>query len=1023
MSRSDWFDGRDRPDGPDDGAGSAGEGARPARPRRRGPLLPTLLVLIGLAVVGGIAADLLTDVWWYESVGYRSVFTTELATKAVIFVVAFVLTAGAVAASLVVAFRTRPIYVPVTPAQQVLEQYRQAIEPLRRIALFVVPGVLGLLAGSGSMGAWRTYLLWANRQPFGVTDPQFGLDVGFFVFTLPWLRFLVSFLTVLLVLTFLAGAFTHYVYGGLQLPGRGPSTRAAYVHLGVVGALIALTRAGSYWLDRYSLSTQKGSLLTGITYTDANAVLPTKAILAVAAIMCALFFLAAIWSRSWRLPIIGVGLLVVTAVVAGTIYPALIQSLRVGPSERSLEATYIDRNIKATSSAFGLDRVERIENTVPAQAPSENTLRSNAEAIPGVRVIDPNVVAPTFRQLEGERDFYAFPDTLDVDRYTIDGRVNDAVVAVREMNLSGLPDSQRNWINDHTVFTHGYGFYAAYGNQRTPEGDPVFFEGGTRNNLGEYEPRIYFGELSPSYSVVGAPAGAQAKEYDRPGSSEGSSVNNTYSGGGGVAIGSTLRKLAYAIKYREANFFLSNAVNGSSRILDHRTPQERVERVAPWLTLDGNVYPAVVDGRVQWIVDGFTTSSAYPNSRLVDLANATSDSVAQRSNVVQVRTGEANYVRNAVKATVDAYDGSVKLYGWDTSDPILKAWSQAFGNTVRPISEISGDLMSHIRYPQDLIKIQRDLLNEYHITNPDDFYTGNDRWRVPRDPSLSTQDIPVVFQSIALPGEDRASFSITSPFVPASNAEGGREILRGLLAVDADAGSTAGERAENFGKLRLVEYSSNQAPSGPGQVRNQIQNSNVRSQNPAEQLGLAQYITNNSSGGKKLTFGNLLTFPLQGRTFYVQPIYVQASEGSGSFPQNKITVAVYGSNVAWGDTLDQAITGLFGEGQGDSGGTDGGGGDGGNGGGTPTDPGTGLPQQLSAAIAEIQSAYAAGQEALSKSDFAAYGEAQKQLSAAIAKADELARQLGTTAPTPTPSASPSASPSPAPSASTTASAG
>ncbi|GGL30574.1 UPF0182 family protein [Phycicoccus endophyticus] len=1013
MSRSDWFDG---PTDPDEGGRPAGDGGagappRPVLARRRGPLLPTVLVLIVLAVLAGIGADLLTDVWWYDSVGYRDVFVTELTTKVVIFAVAALVTAGAVAASLVVAFRTRPVYVPVTQAQQVLEQYRQAIEPLRRIALVAIPAVLGLLAGSGSMGAWKTYLLWANAVPFGVEDPQFHLDVGFFVFTLPWLRFLVGFVTVVLVLAFLAGAFTHYVYGGLQLPGRGPSTRAAYVHLGVLGALTALTRAASYWLDRYSRSTEKGSLLTGITYTDANAVLPTKAILAVAAVMTAGFFLAAIWSRSWRLPVIGVALLVVTAVVAGTIYPALIQSLRVRPSEKSLEATYIERNITATSAAFGLDRVERIQNEVPEEEPSDASLRTDAEEIPGVRIIDPNVVAPTFRQLEGERDFYAFPDTLDVDRYTIDGTVSDAVVAVREMSLDGLPDSQRNWINDHTVYTHGYGFYAAYGNQRTAEGDPVFFEGGGRNNLGDYEPRIYFGELSPQYSVVGQPEGADDREFDYPAGTEGEvAVQNTYTGGGGVGIGSMLRRVAYAVKYREANFLLSDAVNGSSRILDHRTPQERVERVAPWLQLDGNVYPAVVDGRVQWIVDGFTTSADYPNSRLLDLADATSDSVAERSNVVQVRTGEVNYVRNAVKATVDAYDGSVTLYGWDTSDPLLQAWSKAFPGSVRPLSEISGDLMSHIRYPQDLLKVQRDLLTEYHVTNPGDFFSGSDRWRVPRDPSQSAQDQPVVFQSIKLPGEDSASFSITSPFVPASNTEGGREILRGLLAVDAEAGSTAGKPAEDFGKLRLVEYSSNQAPSGPGQIRNQIQNSTTRSQNPAEPLNLAQYITNNSGQGKTLTFGNLLTFPLAGRTFYVQPIYVQASSGSGSFPQNKVTVAVYGTNVAWGDTLEQAVTGLFGESVGGSGGGSGGDtGDSGGGGPDQPSPDSSLEQQLAAAIGEIQQAYADGQEALSQSDFAAYGEAQDRLDAAIEKAQGLADQLGVAAPSSSASPSPSAS--------------
>ncbi len=1002
MSRSEWFDG---PAGPGEGTPRAegGDGPRgPARPtarRRRGPLGTTLVVLAGLALLGGLAADLVTDIWWYESVGFRGVFVKELTTKVLIFVIASVLTGGAVAASLVAAYRTRPIYVPTTPAQQVLEQYRLAIEPLRRLAVLAIPVILGLLAGSGSLGAWRTVLLWANREPFGVVDPQFGMDVGFFVFTLPWLNFLVSFVTVVLVLAFVAGAFTHYVYGGLQLPGRGPTTRAAYVHLGVLGALIALTRAASYWLDRYSLSTQRGSLLTGITYTDDKAVLPTKAILAVAAIMCAGFFLAAIWSRSWRLPLTGVALLVVTAVLVGGAYPALIQSLKVKPSEKSLEAEYIGRNITATGAAFGLDRVKRVQNPAPPVTEDKAQEREDAAAIPGARIIDPNVVAPTFRQLEGQRDYYAFPDTLDVDRYQLKGQTSDAVVAVREINLNGLPDNQRNWLNDHTIYTHGYGFYAAYGNRRSTEGDPVFFEGGAAASLGDYERRIYFGELSPSYSVVGAPDDAQPREFDFPAGSEGDvAVNNTYQGEGGVEIGSMVRRLAYAAKYREANFLLSDAVNSDSRILDHRTPTERVERVAPWLRLDGNVYPAVVGGRVQWIVDGFTTSASYPNSRLVELADATSDSVTTRSNVITVGAGQVNYIRNAVKATVDAHDGSVKLYGWDTTDPMLKAWGRAFPGSVRPISEISGDLMSHIRYPQDLLKVQRELLTEYHVTNPGDFYSGSDKWRVPRDPSQPAQDQPVVFQSIAMPGEETAVFSITTSFVPASNNEAGREILRGLLAVDADAGNEAGKPGEGFGTLRLLEYGA-ATPAGPGQVLNQIQNSTARSQNPAEPLNLAQYITNNSGSGKALTFGNLLAFPLQGRMFYVQPLYVQASAGSGSFPQNKVTVAVYGTNVAWGDTVEQAVKGLFGEGEAPKPPTDPA---------EPTDPGTPsgtVTEQLAAALKEVQAAYTAGQDALKKGDFAAYGQAQTRLDTAIKKANTLAGQLGTPSPSPSPSPS------------------
>ena len=1003
MSRSEWFEPSESGD-----AEGAGDGppppAAPATPRRRGPLLPTLVILGVLAFVGTLAASVVTDLWWFQSVGYQSVFWTEMWTRALLFVGAFVLAGGAVALSLATAYRTRPFVIPMTPSQQVLEQYRQAIEPLRRLAMVAVPLVLGLLAGSGSMGAWRSFLLWRNAEPFGIEEPRLGVDVGFFVFTLPWLRFVVSLLTVVLILAFLAGAFTHYVYGGVQLPGRGPTTRAAFIHLGVIGALLALTRGASYWLDRYTLATQKGNLLTGLTYTADKAVLPTKTILAVAAIMCAALFVAAIWSQSWRLPVIGVSLLVVTAIVAGSVYPALVQSLKVKPSEKSLESPYIARNIGATNAAFGLTDIIKTPNPTPPATEDKPALRKEAAAIPGVRIIDPNIVSQTYRQLEGQRDYYAFPDILDVDRYFVDGTMHDAVVAVREINIDGLQEGQRNWLNDHTVYTHGYGFYAAYGNQRTAEGDPVFFEGGGRNLLGEFEPRIYFGEMSPSYSIVGAESGAAPREFDFPTGADGAvEVNNTYAGTGGVAIGSFVRKAAYAVNYREAKFLLSDAVNGQSRILDHRLPLERVERVAPWLRLDGNVYPAVVEGRIQWIVDGYTTSATYPNSRLLDLEQATSDSVNERSTAITVGSGQANYVRNAVKATVDAYDGSVKLYAWDTQDPILKAWMKAFPKTVEPLSEISGDLMSHIRYPQDLLKIQRQLLTEYHVTQADSFYSGSDRWKVPKDPNHATQDQPVYFQSLAMPGQSAAAFSLTTPFVPYSNTEAGREILRGLLAVDSDAGNVAGKPSDQYGSMRLLELGSS-SPAGPAQVLNQIQNSQARSQNPSEPLTLAQYITNNSGTGKQLTFGNLLTFPLAGKLFYVQPLYVQQAKASGSVPQNKATVVLYGTTVAWGDTLEQAINGLFGA-------APSGGGD------TPpgeTPPATGtLGAQLAAALGEIQAAYAAGQDALKESDFTGYGAAQKRLEAAIQKADRLATQLnaGEATPSATPSPSPSASPS------------
>lgn len=1036
MSRPEWFDGID-PDDADKGTGSSGpsDSGRPPRPGgpraggaglggrvrpggvgtppKRGPLGTTLAIIAALVIVALLISGILTDLWWFDSVGFRDVFVTQLGTRVLLFIAAFIVTAGAVAASLITAYRTRPLRIAPSPSAQVLDQYRQVLDPLRRLATVVIPAVLGLLAGAAAMGAWRTFLLWRNAVPFGTKDPQFHLDVGFFVFTLPWLHFLVSFFTVVLLLALIAAAFTHYVYGGLQLPGRGTTTRAAFVQIATLASLLALVRAASYWLGRYSLTTHESKLITGITYTDANAVLPIKAILAVATVMCAGFFIASIWTRSWRLPLIGVGLLTVLSVVAGGIYPAAVQSLKVRPSEKSLEAKYIQRNIDATRAAFAIDGIEKTPYAATTDA-EPGQLRADAETIPGIRLVDPNVVSPTFRQFEGLRQYYAFPDILDVDRYTVDGKKSDSIVAVRELNIDGVPENQRNWLNDHTVYTHGFGFIGAYGNRRTSEGDPQFFSNGfsTKGPAGiEYDPRIYFGEQSPTYSIVGAPKGAKPLEFDYPDDKgEGGQANNTFDGNGGVKIGSFIRKVAYAIKYREPKFLLSDAVNSQSRILDHRMPRERVERVAPWLTVDGNAYPAVVDGRVKWIVDGYTTSARYPNSRLTDLSDATSDSVSATSRVVVTGAGQVNYIRNSVKATVDAADGSVKLYAWDTTDPILKAWSHAFPDSVSPLSEMSSQLMSHVRYPQDLFKVQRQLLASYHVTDANSFYGGGDFWRVPKDPTHANanQDQPVYYQSLAMPDQKAPAFSLTTTFIPSGT---GREILRGFLAVDADAGSTAGKPAGTYGKMRLLELPRNSAVDGPGQVQNQIEVSTARSQSPSEPLNLSQFIAQNRQSGKQLTYGNLLTLPVGEGLLYVQPMYVQASREGGSFPQNKATVAVFGKKIAWGETLDQALDGLFG---GNSGATAG------DSGTVPDDTtpppgdGTSTPApsaQLAEVIRDIEAANAAGQAALKKGDFAAYGVAQKDLQDAIARAAALSPQL-TATPKPTGSATPTPTPTP-----------
>ncbi len=972
VSEREWFEKEERPGAPNGPAGPK------VGTRRRSPLGVTASVVVVLLFGATLISSFWTEILWFDSVRFRSVFTTQLGAQVLLGVLGGLLAAAVVWSSLWFGYRARPIYAPSTPQQDALDRYREALEPVRRIGTIVVPVVVGVLTGLGAAQQWETFLLWRNGSAFGRTDPQFGMDIGFFVFTLPWLTFLVGFLSMVLIFGIIAAAFTHYVYGGLQLQNRGrDTTRAALLHLSSLLAALVLVRAAGYWLERYTLSLQTSDLMTGIQYTDANANLPVKAILAIASVIVALMFLSVIWTRSWRLPVVGTVLLLVVAIVIGGIFPALIQSLRVRPSEKSLESPYLARNIEATRAAYGLDRVE-VTPYQPTVEATQAQLRATAAAIPGIRIIDPNVISPTVKQRHGTRSYYAFPDALDVDRYTINGQVSDVIVAARELDLDGVPAAQRNWLNDHTVYTHGYGLVVAYAN-RQEGGEPVYVESAipAGTALGTYEPRIYFGEQSPTYSVVGGPPGAAPREFDYLAAEGAQQVNNTYSGSGGVRLDNPLKKLAYGVKYREPNFLLSDAVNPASRILDYRTPRERVAKVAPWLTLDGNAYPSIVDGRVLWIMDGYTTTASYPNSRLTSMAASTSDSVTRsRRSVSALEQGQLNYIRNSVKATVDAFDGSVRLYAWDEDDPLLRAWMGAFPGTVEPASNISPALLSHLRYPEDLLKVQRQLLSRYHVQDPESFYGGQDFWRIPTDPTQEDRntDQPVYYQSIAMPGQTTPEFSLTTTFMPV----GTREVLSGFLAVSANAGTPEGRRSEGYGTLRLLELPPNSNVKGPGQVQNDINSSNASSR--AFSLTLSQFLNNARQQGSKVILGNLLTLPMAGGMLYVEPIYIQGA-ASAPFPIGRAITVAFGDRLAWSDTLDGALNELFG-GQAAAA--------------PPATPapapapgGTAPPpadSALAKALADAQQALNDGEAALRAGDFGRYGEAQQRLKDAIARA-------------------------------------
>ncbi|MBM7478109.1 uncharacterized membrane protein (UPF0182 family) [Oerskovia jenensis] len=963
-----------------------------------------------------LLAQFWTEVLWFTQLGFADVLWTEWGTRAALFVGGFLVMGGLVFLSLSLAYRSRPIYAPSTPEQATLDQYREAIEPLRKVVTIAGPALIGFFAGAAASSQWSTVLLALNSVPFGTKDPQWGLDISFFVFTLPVLRFAVGFLMAAVIIAGIGALATHYLYGGLRIgggAGSGPrTTKAARVQLSVTAAVLMLLIGANYWLDRYSLLTTTGDKFDGASYADVNAVIPSKAILTGVAILVALLFVATAVRGNWRLPAIGVGLMVVSAIAIGGIYPAVVQRFQVNPNAQEFEAEYIQRNIDATKTAFGLDGVEAANYDAKTQAEA-GALRADADTTASIRLLDPQIVSPTFRQLQQNKQYYNFQETLSVDRYMIDGQSRDTVIAVRELNLEGLGASQRNWVNDHTVYTHGYGVVAAYGNQIGPGGQPAFYEGDIPSvgSLPEYEPRIYFSPDSTQYSIVGAPEGTKPWEFDYPDDDAGGQVNNTFGAEDGAvagpSVGSFGNKLLYALKFGSEQILFSDRVTTDSQILYDRSPRDRVAKVAPYLTLDGKVYPAVVDGRVKWIVDGYTTTNSYPYSASRPLDEATQDTLTVNSqSVAALAPQQVNYIRNSVKATVDAYDGSVDLYAWDTEDPILQAWDNVFPTSLKPISEISGDLMSHLRYPEDMFKVQRALLTSYHVDDAREFFSGQDFWNVPRDPTVRGTGTkpyqPPYYLTLQMPGQENPAFSLMTTFIPGGNSD--REILTGFLAVDAEAGSTAGVKAESYGKLRLLELPRNATVPGPGQVQNTFDSDPTVS----NELNIL------SRGNSTVIHGNLLTLPVGGGLLYVQPVYVQASEGT-KFPLLRKVLVSFGDQVGFADTLDEALNQVFGgesgASAGDAGGevapvipTDGE---------TPpptdgTDTGTGTtppvtenPEaraQLDQALQAANQAIKDGQAALAEGDFAAYGESQERLQTALESAIAAEESLGTETP-------------------------
>ncbi|HEV8013530.1 MAG TPA: UPF0182 family protein, partial [Pontimonas sp.] len=652
----------------------------------------------------------------------------------------------------------------------------------------------------------------------GTVDPEFGLDVGFYIFELPVYSSVVSYVSTILVLAALGAAATGFLYGAISISGREVRiSRTMRVHLSILGVLYFAVQGVNLWLQQYEalVSASSGFLAFGAGFTEVNATIPARAIMAGIAILVALLFLITAIIGRWRLAIVGTALYIVSGLVLGLGYPSLIQRFQVDPSARTLEAQYIERNIDATRDAYGVADVVEIEYEASTDT-SAGALRADAETTANIRIIDPALVSDAFAQLEQFRQYYRFPTFLDVGRYDVNGERTDTVLAMREINLDGL--NSQSWYNNTIVYTHGYGLVAAYGNQRTEDGQPRFIESGIPVSavLGDYEPRIYFGENSPEYSIVGGPEGSTPLELDFP--SGGEDENNavyTFSGDGGPELDNLFKQLLYALKFQSEQIILSDAITSESQILYDRHPATRVGKVAPYLTLDNDVYPAVVDGRLVWIVDGYTTSADYPYSTPLQVSEAIADTYSPSP---QLAFDTVNYMRNSVKATVDAYSGEVVLYAWDTEDPLLSAWNNVFPTSLKPQAEMSEQLLDHVRYPSDLFKVQRNILGAYHVTDSGTFYSSEDEWVTPNDPisnPAAPRLQPAYYLTMQVPGSESPSFSLYSTFIPRATGEASRNVLYGYLAANSDYG-------DDYGKLTLLRLPKQTTVPGPGQVQAQF---------------------------------------------------------------------------------------------------------------------------------------------------------------------------------------------------------
>jgi uncharacterized protein len=868
--------------------------------RRRGIVIAIIVVVAVLLSLHAFAL-LYTDALWFSSVHLHPVWRSLFDIKAGLMLTFAVIFGVLLFASLMVAERLAPKGPSLDAEDEFVKRYQEVIGPYVRWLRIGLVVVLALIVGSQALGQWQNWILFRNGVSFGVKDPQFGRDVSYFVFKLPFELFLVHWALVALIVILLVTALFHYLNGGIRLQGAQPRVRPAVkAHISVILGLLALVKAVGYYLARYSLDLSSNGYNKGADYADVHARIPAFELLILVSLAAFLLLIYNIRRQGWALPVIGVGLWFVVALAAGAIYPAIVQALKVNPAQNTLERPYIQRNIDATRAAFKLNPIKSV-NYPATSTLTAAQLSANTDTLANVRLWDPLLTQPTYDKLQDIRSYYQF-NSLAVDRYPVAGKTTPAIVGVREVNGQDIPSP--SWVNTHLVFTHGYGMVVSPANAQTSNGDPTFAVQDVPpvSNGGFPEvtqPSVYFGLDNAGYVV----ADTKAPEMDYQ-LSNGSNVETHYSGNGGVQLSSFLNRLLFALRFGDYNLLISSQLTDKSRLIYDRGVQARVAKAAPFLSLDADPYPALIGGHIDWIQDAYTTTDNYPYAQNGDTSALSNSSGLQKN---------FNYARNSVKVVIDSYTGAMTFYVMDPKDPIIRTYEKAFPGMFTPASKMPSELTAHIRYPEDIFTVQASMFGKYHIANAANFYSAADAWTLSPSPgsgspsqALATTQttnaqgqqvstgqlvrMAPIYQELRVPGQAQQSFTLLDAFVPVSS-QSQIQTLSGFMIAGSDPGQ--------YGNLEMFVTPRDQPVQGPAIVAAKID----------QNATISKEISFLNQNGSSVVLGNVLMIPVADALLYIQPLYVESTRNA--VPEIQYMIAVYGNQAALGTSIGDALTQVF----------------------------------------------------------------------------------------------------------------